>query len=621
MINIINAQSDKIVTLPGPNVEGIPETTNDPNNDFEKLLAYSLYFYEAQRSGILPPTNRVPWRHDSALNDGFNGFHEGVDLTGGYYDAGDYMKFTYPLSWTLTSISWGALEWFEGYELSGQTEYLYDMVKWGTDWLMKAHSLQTNDLYVQVGAENIDHSYWGSDLHIPLPRPAYKVGVMNHGTDVSSAAVAAFASASILFKEKFLNSTYSDELLLHAKTLYNFAEQGAWKLYSVSVPSVNDLYPSIDYQDKLVWAALWLYKATGEEIYFEKAKNYFNMFNLGYSTIVINWADQTSATYFLFVQLTNGEELLTWKLQAERYLDYMINPPLVPKSPCSYTTGGLLWCDGDSDVNSLNIPLNIAFVSLLYAPYATTSEKSSKYINFAQSQIMYVLGKNPMEMPYIVGISPKSPKNPHHAGAHGSTTNSLLLPVETTNIIYGAIVGGPSKMDIYIDDRTKYNSTEVALDYNAPWQGLMAHHVIYYKTNTSQTTGNGDDNNNNSNGQNDKNNNENKNEKSEIGVKTRTSGIIGITIGSTLLVLLSALIVWKRSLIVAWFNKRNKDKNGIEINSEHNVTSRPTSFLSHISRPNSVVIPVSRSNSVISGSNSRPNSGAGVDSFLSLFTA
>lgn len=61
MINIINAQEHKIVTLPGPEVEGIPETTDYPNNDYEKLLAYSLYFYEAQRSGILSATNRIPW--------------------------------------------------------------------------------------------------------------------------------------------------------------------------------------------------------------------------------------------------------------------------------------------------------------------------------------------------------------------------------------------------------------------------------------------------------------------------------------------------------------------------------------------------------------------------------
>ena len=62
-IKIINAQepNTKIVTLPGPNVEGIPEATKYPNSDYKILLAYSLYFYEAQRSGVLPKTNRVPW--------------------------------------------------------------------------------------------------------------------------------------------------------------------------------------------------------------------------------------------------------------------------------------------------------------------------------------------------------------------------------------------------------------------------------------------------------------------------------------------------------------------------------------------------------------------------------
>ncbi|PKY39540.1 Six-hairpin glycosidase [Rhizophagus irregularis] len=641
MINIINAQEHKIVTLPGPEVEGIPETTDYPNNDYEKLLAYSLYFYEAQRSGILSATNRIPWRHNSAP---FDGQKEGVDLTGGYYDAGDYMKFTYPLSWTLTSISWGGLEWFEGYELSGQTQYLHDMVKWGTDWLIKAYSLETNDLYVQVGREDVDHNYWGGDLNIPLPRDAYKVGEKNHGTDVASSVVAAFASASILFREKFSDSTYSDDLLLRAKALYVFAETKAWKLYGASSPQVNSLYPSSNYQDKLVWAALWLYKATGEEIYFNKAINFYTQFFIPDSIIAINWSDQTCAIYFLLVQITKGNEL-SYKLQAEKYLDYMLNPSLVPKSPCSYTPGGLLWCDGISDTNSLNVPLNIAFVSLLYAPYATTTEKRSKYMEFAQSQIKYVLGENPMKMTYVVGINPKSPKNPHHAGAHGSTTNNMLLPIETTNILYGAVVGGPSKKDLYIDDRTKYNSTEVALDYNAPWQGLMAYQVIYYKTNIPEKSRpeDGDDNDN-DNEQNDDEHNENKDGKSKIAesnvksggmITSRIGGIIGIAIGSLILVLLGASLIWKRSMIVAWF-KRDRKKRDIEFNIENNVTSRPSSFISHISRPNSVVVPISsvvvpisrsnsvavpnsRPNSAISGSNSRPNSGAGVENYLSFF--
>ena len=51
--------------------------------NYDDVLMKSILFYEAQRSGKLPDSNRIPWRGDSALNDrGDNG----EDLTGGWYD-------------------------------------------------------------------------------------------------------------------------------------------------------------------------------------------------------------------------------------------------------------------------------------------------------------------------------------------------------------------------------------------------------------------------------------------------------------------------------------------------------------------------------------------------------
>lgn len=53
--------------------------------DYAALLSQSFLFYEAQRSGALPSTNRVNWRSNSALTDaGPNG----EPLAGGQYDAG-----------------------------------------------------------------------------------------------------------------------------------------------------------------------------------------------------------------------------------------------------------------------------------------------------------------------------------------------------------------------------------------------------------------------------------------------------------------------------------------------------------------------------------------------------
>ena len=45
--------------------------------DYADALEKSLMFYEAQRSGPLPPDNRIDWRADSAMED---------EILGGYYD-------------------------------------------------------------------------------------------------------------------------------------------------------------------------------------------------------------------------------------------------------------------------------------------------------------------------------------------------------------------------------------------------------------------------------------------------------------------------------------------------------------------------------------------------------
>lgn len=61
----------------------------------------------------------------------------------------DYLKFTLPLAHSIAFLSWGAIEWYDGYTKANQTEYLRDTIRWGTDWLIKAHP-KDDVLYVQV---------------------------------------------------------------------------------------------------------------------------------------------------------------------------------------------------------------------------------------------------------------------------------------------------------------------------------------------------------------------------------------------------------------------------------------------------------------------------------------
>jgi hypothetical protein len=55
--------------------------------------------------------------------------------------------------------------------------------------------------------------------------------------------------------------------------------------------------------------------------------------------------------------------------------------------------------------------------------------------------------------------------------------NEFVNPGPNYHVLTGALVGGPDENDNYTDDRTNYVTNEVATDYNAAFQGLLANLV------------------------------------------------------------------------------------------------------------------------------------------------
>lgn len=92
--------------------------------------------------------NKVIWRGDSALNDGNE---EGIDLSKGMYDAGDHMKFGFPMAFTATVLSWAILEYGDQMEVVDQLQPAKESLKWITDYLVNSHPTP-NQLYVQVNS-------------------------------------------------------------------------------------------------------------------------------------------------------------------------------------------------------------------------------------------------------------------------------------------------------------------------------------------------------------------------------------------------------------------------------------------------------------------------------------
>ncbi|KAH9693310.1 Endoglucanase 10 [Citrus sinensis] len=476
------SHSDKPAPVPGP--PGAVE------KKYAEALKVAMQFFDVQKSGKLV-NNKISWRGDSALKDGRD---MGLDLTKGMYDAGDHMKFGFPMAFTATVLSWAILEYGDQMDVVDQLQPAQDSLKWITDYLISAHPKE-NVLIVQVGNPDKDHKCWERPESMTEERPLTQVNTSFPGTEVAAETAAAMASASLVFKKS--DSTYSSSLLKHAQQLFNFADNHRGS-YSVSIPQVQNFYNSTGYGDELLWAASWLYHATGDHSYLQyvSGKNGKDFANWG-SPSWFSWDNKLAGTQVLLSRLSffSGKDISgNSGLRMYRKTAEAVMCGLLPKSPTattSRTESGLIWV---SEWNSLQHPVASAFLAAVYSDYMLTSRtaeltcdghsfKPSDLRDFAKDQADYILGNNPLKMSFLVGYGKKYPQYVHHRGASipaDATTGCrdgfkwLDSKKPNPNVAVGGLVGGPFLNETYIDSRNNSMQAEPSTYNGAVIVGLLS---------------------------------------------------------------------------------------------------------------------------------------------------
>lgn len=423
--------------------------------DYGNALGLSVLFFDAQRSGRLPANNPIPWRGDSAVNDHGDGGH---DLSGGWYDAGDHVKFNLPMSYSTWVLAWGFIRFQDAYQATGNKQMMCDMIKWPLDYFLKCWVPTENKLYVQVGDGGADHGYWGRPENMHMNRPAYKVDAGHPGSDVAGDTAAAMAAGSIVFKTICGNTAYANQLLTASKSLYAFAKahQG---IYSRSVPQAQAFYGSSGFKDELAVAGAFLYKATNEAQYLNDAKS----FHEGGTPWALSWDDTKVAADLLLYEITKDS---TYSSDVEAFVRQYMPGGGVQQTPC-----GLAYRD---QWGANRYAANAAFVA---AMAAADGLQPTQFKNFAMSQINYILGDNKQHMSFEIGFGSRYPVHPHHRGSSCRTTTTQCSIGDggpNPNLLKGALVGGPDGNDNYQDSRSDYVKNEVACDYNAGFQSALA---------------------------------------------------------------------------------------------------------------------------------------------------
>lgn len=156
-----------------------------------------------------------------------------IDLSGGYYDAGDNVKFGFPMAYTITLLSWGAIDFQSKLSAKHELPNALKAIRWGTDYLIKAHP-QPDVLYGEVGDGDSDHACWQRPEDMTTPRKSYKVTDQNPGADLAGETAAAFAAASIAFRSS--DASYSNQLLSHAKQVSTY---GTFTMFDCDLYVIN----------------------------------------------------------------------------------------------------------------------------------------------------------------------------------------------------------------------------------------------------------------------------------------------------------------------------------------------------------------------------------------------
>lgn len=438
----------------------LKDTVTDKNlaieYNYAKLLQESLYFYDANMCGEIEGRCALGWRSNCHVQDKnviYNG--KTIDVSGGFHDAGDHVKFGLPQGYSATVLALSYYQFKAAYDELGQTEHYKTIMDHFCDYFKRCTVYNGDSVEAfcyQVGEGGPDHSYWGPPESQPQSTRggAFFADSANPATDEVSVAAAALALHYI----NFGNAEY----LKVAKDLFAFADTNKG---SCATNGASGFYDSSDWKDDYCTAAAALYVATGDASYKSVLDNYYTSNNIK-TGWVLTWDN-------------------TWAVASVLLKDWSTVNAFASYGNTN-TAQGFKLVDG---WGSARYNTTLQFLGLIYDQgNGQFSTDKGSFAGWATGQMNYLLGNNNNKRCFVVGYNENSSKYPHHRAA--SRSNDAGTTVDNHYTLLGALVGGPSDAnDTYADNQADYNCNEVALDYNAGFVGAAAGLYLLHKNNVN----------------------------------------------------------------------------------------------------------------------------------------
>ncbi len=393
------------VSVPGL-VDSAPFTIG--SQVYRPLLVDATRYYYFQRANlalVAPYADGYP--HDPWHPDDFNCPLESTlavkqDVHGGWYDAGDFGKYTSPTSTTVSDLMW-AYDTFPAEFTDAQLNIpesgngepdLVDEIRLGVDLLLRLQDPATGGFWARVFPQTKTDARYISDV----------VGAQTKvkPTAHTGAATAALARASVFFRDR--DPAYADLCLQAARRGWDYLVA-----HPTLVPAPSGPYSDNDDANDRFWAAAELFRATGEAA--------FNQYFLAqYQSFAGIFGSQDNAhgvggmefpAFFAYMKAASPDptvvSFFTTSFNSWRSINL------------SRATGFWRNTNADEDyywgsnMPILNTTMDLVIGSKILGNY------DSSIVRVARSNLNFVLGTNPLSMSYVHGYGANSHQNVYSA--------------------------------------------------------------------------------------------------------------------------------------------------------------------------------------------------------------
>ncbi len=379
-----------------------------------------------------------------------------VDLEGGWFDAGDFVKFTHASSYSTASMLL-ALR-------NKHDDALYEEAKFGLRWLDKAWDERTGTLYAQVGigtgSEEFgfvgDHDVWrlpeaddeldvkpGDREYFIKHRPVFRANVA--GEKISPNLVGRVAGSFALAAqvEAKRDPRLARRYLEKAARLFSLAKTENVGQLVTAFP--HAYYPEPSWTDDLEFGATQL--ALAAKVLHDKRYHQFARTAAHWAKVFVATQDPDTLNVYNISALAHadlarllkagipGAEVTEAQVVGDLRRQLQQGADAAENSPFRTAANVETW-----DVGSRTF----GFITTAALYRKLTGDR--KYDTFGTQQRGFALGTNAWGTSLIVGVGAKFPECPHHQAANLSGS-----PDGGSKVLVGAVINGPNDASLFGD--------------------------------------------------------------------------------------------------------------------------------------------------------------------------